>query len=163
MPQRPIRSTVDMPDDLFRAELSRALNGMNQWCETYERYCLIERRETADHWWLKAEPFLPGACPFELVITANQRFSVNIDGELFEDKPVADMGFFVAAAHAIASGLVDKSFVEGAMTGRKLAIETRIALGDGWNWIGERRLAKQSREPVIRRVHAYLPYRRTVD
>lgn len=163
MPQRPIRSPVELPDDLFRAELSGALQGMAQWCETYERYCLIERRETADHWWLKADPLLPGACPFELVITANQRFSINVDGELFEDKPISDMDFFVAAANAIASGLADRAVVEGAMTGRKLVVETRIALGDGWNWIGERRLVKQSREPVVRRVHVFLPYRRTVD
>ena len=123
----------------------------------------IETSAAASYWKLSVTPHVAGACPFELMLRADQKFNVQIADETYEDKPVDTFEFFPMLVRAIASGNVERIEISNALTGALDAIETHVTLEDGWAWIGERRIGRAARRTDAAqqlRAHRFLLYRR---
>jgi hypothetical protein len=151
-------------DDAFRNRLGEAILAMEAWASAHRDCADVEVSITAGYWKLAAHPFTKGACPFELLLRADQKFDAAIGGEVYEDKPIDKFEFFPMLARAIATGNVEQIEVLNALTGALDAIETRITLEDGWAWIGERRTgprgARRTDSTQELRTKRFLPYRR---
>lgn len=152
------------PDDVYRQQLSNVIAELETWASTLDDCAKCTSSMAPAFWKLSVTPEARGACPFELMLRADQRFNVQIGGEVYEDKPVDAFPFFPMLARAIAAGRVERNTISSALTGAAEAIETRVTLEDGWAWIGERRVnartARKSDAAQEQRTHRFLPYRR---
>jgi hypothetical protein len=152
------------PDDIYRSRLAETIEALERWAVASRDVASVAIAATPAYWKLAVDPSAPGACPFELVLRADQRFNTIIDREVYEDKPIDKFEFFPMMARAISNGSVERIETLNALTGMLDVIEMRLTLEDGWAWIGERRTSPRlSRRLDIReerRVFPYLPYRR---
>jgi hypothetical protein len=152
-----------LSDDVYRSRLSAAIETLEAWADAHRDCAQIEAAATPTFWKMVCRPDAIGACPFDLMLRADQRFSAQIGNELYEDKPIDTLDFFPMLVRAIASGNVERIDVSNALTGALEAIETRATLEDGWAWIGERRIGRGIRRNDTQqelRSHRFLPYRR---
>lgn len=151
-------------DDVYRTQLSDTIAALETWATTLAGCAAVETDITAAYWKISVAPEARGACPFELMLRADQRFNTKIADEVYEDKPVDAFQFFPMLARAIAAGRVERITISSALTGTPEAIETRVTLEDGWAWIGERRLAswgpRKNEAAHTQKIHRFLPYRR---
>ena len=152
------------PDDVYRKQLSEIISVLENWARDNRDSAQIETASTASYWKMSAVPHVHGACPFELLLRADQRFNVAIAGEVYEDNPIAKFDFFTMLVGAIARGHVERIQVLNALTGAPEAMETRVTLEDGWAWIGERRIGPRNPQRLEStqelRTRRYLAYRR---
>lgn len=160
----PIRSTLRLPDDAFRANLAETIAAMEQWEVDARSGAAIEIKAHPSFWRIAVAPHAAGACPFEVVFKSDQTYSIWVAGETYEDRPFDRFDFFPMMARAIEAGRVERIRTLNALTGALEMIETRIDLEDGWSWIAERRVGAHVRRGLEaseeRRVHRFLPYRR---
>ena len=150
-------------DDVYRNRLSTVIETLEAWAREHRDVTNAETSANASHWKLLVAPHVAGACPFALMLRADQKFDVQIADEIYEDKPVDTFEFFPMLVRAIAGGNVERVAISSALTGALEAIETRVTLEDGWAWIGERRLGRTARRTdgaQQLRAHRFLPYRR---
>ena len=151
-------------DDLFRDRLEATLLELEAWADATRFLADVAVNATSTYWGMAVAPLASGACPFELVIDRDQTFSLQVAQEIYEKKPIDRLDLFPRLARAIALGHVEQVETSSALTGAALAFESRIGLGDGWAWVGERRtgarLSRRLDTPTLRRVTAFLPYRR---
>lgn len=151
-------------DDVYRKELGEIITELEDWARAYGDCADISIAMTPAYWKLSAIPKISGACPFELLLRSDQKFDLQIAGEVYEDKPVDMFAFFPMLVRAIGAGDVDRIAICSALTGAVEAIETRVTLEDGWAWIGERRVAPRTARKLDgateQRCHRFLPYRR---
>jgi hypothetical protein len=94
-----------------------------------------------------------------LIIKADQKYSLKLAGEVFENRLVERFEMFPRLVHAIEAGHVDKILKFNAMTDALAAIEMRVELEPGWNWCAERRLSPPTPAEEWR-THRFLAYRR---
>lgn len=151
-------------DDVYRNKLASVIDALDAWARNTRDAADIETDVTTSFWKMTVTPKTLGACPFELMLRADQRFNVRIGDEAYEEKPVDTFEFFPMLARAIERGHVERVAVSSALTGALDAIETRVTLEDGWAWIGERRVGQRGSRRVEsaqeQRAHRFLPYRR---
>jgi hypothetical protein len=151
-------------DDVYRNRLSSVIETLDAWAREQADVAVTTTNINASFWKLSVSPFAPGACPFELMLRADQRFNLQIGREVYEDKPVDTFEFFPMLVRAIGSGNVERIEVSSALTAALEAIETRVTLEDGWAWIGERRVGprgmRRTETVLEQRAHRFLPYRR---
>lgn len=152
------------PDDVFRSRLRETIETLEAWAAGHRDVAQIDIAATPAYWKLTVLPATAGACPFELLLRADQRFNTIVGDEIYEDKPIDTFEFFPMMVRAIATGNVERIEVMNAMTGAVDTIEMRLTLEDGWAWIGERRvgprIARRQDVAEERRVFPFLPYRR---
>jgi hypothetical protein len=152
------------PDDVYRKQLSDTIADLEGFAREYQDVAEMVMSATSAYWKLSAAPHIAGACPFELLLRADQKFNAAIGDEVYEDKPIDQFAFFPMLARAIAAGNVERIEVLNALTGTLDAIETRVTLEDGWAWIGERRTgprgARRTDSTQELRTRHFLPYRR---
>ncbi|WP_423415364.1 hypothetical protein RLW55_01565 [Hyphomicrobium sp. B1] len=148
-----------LPDDVFRDRLEKTLVEIETSVARMRDYAAVEVIATTAYWRVVVLPIVPEACPFELLITSKQTFSLKLAEEAFEDLPVEHFELFPHLVRSIEAGHVEKISKFDAMTDELVAIEMRVALSPGWDWRGERRIAKAPPEEVWR-THRYLAYRR---
>lgn len=157
-------SSALFPDDVYRNRLSDAISALETWAARQSDVAEINIASTPSYWKLTVTPEVRGACPFELVLRADQRFNAVIGPEVYEDKLIDKFEFFPMMVRAIATGNVERIEILNALTGMVDAVEMRLTLEDGWAWIGERRLShrtsRRQDSSEERRVFPYLPYRR---
>jgi hypothetical protein len=165
MTKQSIRAPAKRPDDVYRAVLDDCIAKFTAWRDAHESVADIQVEATGGHWRLSAAPYAVGACAFELLVQPNQRFSLVVGDEVFEDKPVTDPEVLVMLVKAISAGRVQRIEVSNALTGQVERIETRISLEDGWDWIGERRIASRpgvdASAAEVLKTRPYLAYRRS--
>lgn len=151
-------------DDVFRKKLDEALTVLDAWGVAHRDCAAITITEATTYWKMSARPFMASACPFDLLLTASQEFSLVVAGEVYEDKIIDRFDFFAMLARAIAEGHVEQIETRSALTAALETIETRIELDDGWAWIGERRVAPRNARNIDSaqeiRKRRFLPYRR---
>jgi hypothetical protein len=151
-------------DDVYRSKLSTVIDTLDAWAREQSGVAEIVTDINAAFWKLSVTPFAPGACPFELMLRADQRFNVQIGDEVYEDKPVDTFAFFPMLVRAISSGNVERSEVSSALTAALESVETRVTLEDGWAWIGERRAgprgSRRTETALEQRAYRFLPYQR---
>jgi hypothetical protein len=158
------RTDKMLPDDVFRERLEKTLVDLEAWAKTIRDCADAEVDASQRHWRMSVVPYIPGACPFELLIKADQTFSLNLAGEFYEDRPLDRFDFFIKLVDAIAAGRVDRVETYSAPTGMLLGIAMRVAIEDGWDWIGSREVTRH-RMPLLeseieRRTRRYLSYLR---
>lgn len=150
-------------EDVYRSRLQATIASLRYWVPTIADAARIEQTEGHDFWKLSVTPAVPAACPFELMLRADQHFDLSIAGEIFEDQPVASLDLFVPLVEAIAAGRIIQRETESVATAAPLTIETRVALADGSVWSKLRQLpgggAIDTRDTMIRDRH-FIPYRR---
>jgi hypothetical protein len=153
-----------LSDDVFRDNLERTLVDLESWANSMRDCAAIDIAASPRYWRLSATPLVAGACPFDLMLKSDQTFSLRLAGEVHENNPIERFDLFLKLAAAIAAGRVGKIETFNADTGALLAIESRVELSPGWDWIGERRIAPRARfaiePPEECRTHRFLPYRR---
>jgi hypothetical protein len=113
---------------------------------------------------MAVRPFFPGACPFELLIKANQTFDLVLDHETYENKPIQRFDLFLFLAKAIAEGRVERIETRNALTGILTNVAMRVELAPGWDWIGSRTVQKRFIRPLEadeeQSIHRFLSYNR---
>lgn len=151
-------------DDVYRSHLAKTISTLENWAQSMADCAVIDTEIQSSFWKMVALPLIPGPCPLELMLRADQRFNVQIGGEVYEDKPVDAFSFFPMLARAVAAGRVERISIKNALTGTLEAIETRVTLEDGWAWIGERRVTARTQRRAdnaqVHSIHRFLPYRR---
>jgi hypothetical protein len=157
------REQALLPDDVFRGRLEETLIELEAWANGMSDCAEVEITAAPRYWRMALAPHIAGGCPFELMIEADQTFTLRLADEIYENRPVDRFGFFLELVEAIAAGRVERIETRNALTGVRLAIATRVEIKDGWDWIGSRRLpgslaALEADE--VRHPHRFLSYRR---
>ncbi|MFA5955340.1 hypothetical protein [Hyphomicrobium sp.] len=148
-----------LPDDVFRDRLEHTLQDVEAAVAKMVDFAAVDVSVSQRYWRVVVLPFFAAACPFDLMIRADQKYSLKLANETFEDRPVERFELFPRLVRAIEAGQVEKISKLDAMTDALVAIEMRVSLEPGWNWHGERRLAAATPSEEWR-THRYLPYRR---
>jgi hypothetical protein len=148
-----------LPDDVFRNHLEQTLVDIEAWAEKARDCAAIEIAASQSYWRMVVLPYLPSACPFELLVKSDQHFSLKLADEVYEHRPVERFDLFPALARAIEAGHAERIETFTATTDTLVAIAMRIELVPGWDWIGERRIALLDGDKECR-THRFLPYRR---
>lgn len=153
-----------LADDVYREQLSGAISALEQWVIETRDVASIEVANTEAYWRMIVAPHAVGTCPFEVLFDQNQRFSLALGGEVYENRPVDRFDFFPMLARAARDGRVERIETRNAMTDALETIEMRVLLEDGWAWVGERRTGPRPSRRIegqgICRIERYLPYRR---
>jgi len=153
-----------LSDDVFRDNLERTLIKLEKWADTLTDCAAIDIAAGRHYWRLSVAPFTPGACPFELLIKSDQTFSLRLDRETYEDNPVDTFEFFSQLVNAIRAGRVERIETLDSATRSLVAIETRVELSPGGEWIGHRQIAPRAQRSSDvreeRRTMRFLPFRR---
>lgn len=148
-----------LPDDVFRDRLERTLVEVEAIVSKMRDCASVNVSATPRYWRVTVVPFFASACPFELMIKSDQKFNLKLASEVFENRPVDHFELFPHLIRAIDEGHVEKISKFDVTTGALVAVEMRVALGPGWEWSGERRIAPPTPSEEWR-THRYLAYRR---
>lgn len=164
MTDPPIRPTLRLPDDAYRARLAATIEELERWAADLRDAADIVTTPHSAFWRIESTPHMPGACDFTALFSASQTFSLIVAGEFYEDRPIDRFELFPMIARAMSAGRVERIHTLSALTNSVKTIETRIELEDGWAWVGERRIGPYGRREgdasEERRVRRFLPYRR---
>lgn len=153
-----------LPDDVYRDRLEKTLVDLEAWANETRARADIAITASDRYWRMAVAPFLPTACPFELLIKASQTFDLALNREVYEDKPVERFDLFLNLAKAIARGRVERIETRNALTGILIDVATRVELAPGWDWIGSHRVLKRFVRPLEadeeQQTHRFLSYDR---
>ncbi len=146
-----------IPDDVFRDRLEQTLVEIETHISNTRECAAVEVIASPHYWRMVVIPFFPATCSFELIIRADQKFSIRLADQTFEDRTVEDFSLFLKLLRAIESGRVEKILKFDAMTEKLVAIAMRLSLDSNHHWHGEHRLAPVPPNEEWR-THRYLPY-----
>lgn len=153
-----------LSDDVFRHQLEKTIAELEAFAATARDVADIDISAAPAYWRMTASPRISGACPFDLVLQADQRFNLRLADEVYTDRLIEDLAMFPNLARAIAAGGAERIETLNAFTGTLEAIEIRIEQEDGAElWSGSRWLrpnAAASQDAQERRTQRFLPYRR---
>ncbi|WP_045837175.1 hypothetical protein [Hyphomicrobium sp. 99] len=148
-----------LSDDVFRDRLEQTLVDIEGWGAAI-RDCADVGIAASDRYWrMVVVPNEDLACPFELMIRSDQKFSLKLAAETYEDRPIERLDLFPALVRAIEAGRVDKIEIYNALTDALAGIAMRVELAPGWDWIGDRRISPPTPAEEWR-TRRFLPYRR---
>lgn len=150
------------PDDIFLARLQLTITTLRYWTPSIADAAAIEESESASHWRMRISPRLPEACPFELILRADQFYDIAVAGEEYDARPITSLDLFSPLVEAIAAGAVFQRRWASAATGAPRAVETIILLGAGRAWRGAPASlsSPETLEGAESADHYFLPYRR---
>ncbi|MFT3733384.1 MAG: hypothetical protein QM780_18540 [Hyphomicrobium sp.] len=148
-----------LPDDVFRDRLEQTLVDIENTVSKMDDCAAVDVAVSARYWRVIVVPKEILACPFELMITSDQKFSLKLADEVHEGLPVEHFELFPRLIRAIEAGRVEKITKLSADTDELLAVEMCVRLEPGPDWRRERRLIPLV-APEVWRTHRYLCYRR---
>jgi hypothetical protein len=153
-----------LPNDVFRERLEQTLVELEAWAKGKRDCADIEIAASERYWKMAVVPHFPRACAFELLIDADQTFGLMLQEEIYEKRSIQRFDLFPTLVTAIAAGRVERIETRNSLTDLLLAVEMRVELADGWDWIGRRYLPVRSLSALKadeeRRTYRFLPYRR---
>lgn len=150
-----------LADDVFRKELAATTQKLAAWAAGLRETGQFDIREGHGFWSLAARPQTPGACAVTLVLRADQKFDLSLDGSSFEDQNIEDLSVFPALIEAVGVGHVERTASCSALTGLPLAVETRVLFHDGRVWSRRREINPPLKgDEAVEDTARYLPYRR---
>ncbi len=149
-----------LSDDTYRSRLAVAIAELRYWVPSISDAAEIEETETSAFWRLAVTPKLPQACPFELILRADQLHDILIAGESYENRPIGSLDIFLPLAQAITDGAVVQRRWFSSATGRPLSIETLVSLPGGATWREGERPPREQELAVEFRDRHFLAYRR---
>jgi hypothetical protein len=153
-----------LPDDVFRSRLQSTITALRYWAPSVADAARLEETETSDYWKIIVTPAVASACPFELILHADQRYDLAIADETYESRPIESFDWFVPFATAIAEGSVVQRHWVSRLTGLERSVETLVTMSTGGIWCEGRGTAQ--RMPTLEddgtelRERRFLPYRR---
>jgi hypothetical protein len=148
-----------LPDDVFRDRLERTLVEIEAAVAKVRDFAAIDIAANPAYWRLEVVPVEAGACPFELIISADQTFSLKLANEAYEGLPIERLEFFPHLVHAVEQGHVERISKHSTLTDALVAVAMRVTLAPDWHWQRERRIVPQTTSEEWR-TQPYLPYRR---
>jgi len=153
-----------LSDDVYRDRLEKTLIELETWANSMRGSADIAIAGSDRYWRMAVSPFLPSACPFELLIKSSQTFDLALNREVYENRPVERFDLFPKLVTAVADGRVERVETRNALTGILIDVATRIELAPGWEWIGSRKVLKHFIRPLEaneeRQTHRFLSYDR---
>lgn len=153
-----------LSDDVFRSRLQSTITGLRYWAPSIADAARLEETETSDYWRILVTPRVASACPFELILHADQHFDLSIAGETYEGRPIDTFEWFIPFADAVADGNVVQRRWISRVTGLEQSVETVVMLAGGAIWRegnGElRRMPSLDDDGTELRERRFLPYRR---
>jgi hypothetical protein len=158
-------TVTKLPDDAFRAQLRAVVARIRTWVASIDDVARIEMSEADAYWRLRAEPEAEHACPFELIVHADQHFDLTVGPETYEERSIGDVQLIAQLAEAIGDGHVITRTLASRNTDAVRSVETLVPLEGGAEWRG-----KRLNEPMASAIRAedceardqhYVPYRRT--
>lgn len=154
-----------LPDDVFRSRLQSTITALRYWAPSIVDAARVEETETSDFWRMLVSPTVASACPFELILHADQSYDVAIADETYEARPIESFDWFIPFASAVAEGHVVQRRWISRLTGLERSVETLVVLPNGGLW-REGRGAEPYQTPPLEddgtevRERRFLPYRR---
>jgi len=153
-----------LPDDVFRSRLQATITALRYWAPSIADAAHVEETETGDFWRLSIAPTVASACPFSVVLYADQRYDVSIAGESYEGRPIETFDWFLPLAEAVADGRVIQRQRVSRLTGLERSMETLVALQNGEVWSEGRgafqRMPSLDDDGTELHERRFLPYRR---
>ncbi|KAB2941779.1 MAG: hypothetical protein K8F92_10410 [Hyphomicrobium sp.] len=153
-----------LPDDVFRSRLQTTITALRYWAPSIADAAHLEETETGDYWKIAVTPSVASACPFELILHADQRYDLAIADETYENRPIDSFDWFVPFAEAVAEGNVVQRHWISKLTGLERSVETLVTLPNGGIWRearGEPHLMPSIDDDGTElRERRFLPYRR---
>lgn len=150
-------------DDKFRKRRQAIVASIETWASEMAPWASIEFGPIGDAWRVIAVPNATAACPFEMVIRADQCVDMVIDGETYEDIALDGDTKLPSIVRAIADGRVVIRRWASSTTGLLYDVETIIKLPEGSEWCISRRNPDAPAGDVnelISTPTAFAPYRR---
>ncbi len=123
-----------LPEDVFRPQLQSTITALRYWVPSISDTARVELDEAPDYWRMTVRPLLAKACPFELILRADQHYDICIGEECYEDRPLAFFGDFLPLAEAIAEGDVVQRHWLSRNTGAVRSVETVVSFENGRIW-----------------------------
>ncbi len=113
-------------DDVYRSRLEVTIASLRYWLPSIGDAATVGEDETADYWKVWVKPHTATACPFELMLRADQHYDIVIGNEAFEDCPIESLDMFQPLAAGIAEGNVMHRHWVSAATHLPVAVETTV-------------------------------------
>jgi hypothetical protein len=123
-------------DDAFLTRLQVTITTLRYWAPSIAHAAAVEETETDASWGMRISPAVKEACPFELILRADQMHDLAVAGQEYPDRPTESLDLFVPLCEAIAAGAVLQRRWSSPLTGLSRAVETLIMLEDGRVWRG---------------------------
>ncbi len=153
-----------LPDDVFRSRLQATITALRYWAPSIADAAHLEEVETSDYWKIIVTPTMASACPFELILNADQRYDLAVSDETYEARPIDSLDWFVPFAEAVAEGNVVQRHWISRLTGLERSVETLVTLPNGGIWREGRgegyRMPTLDDDGTELRERRFLPYRR---
>lgn len=153
-----------LPDDVFRSRLQSTITALRYWAPSIADAARLEETETGDYWRITVTPRVASACPFELILHADQRFDLSVAGETYEGRPLDSFDWFIPFANAVADGNIVQRRWISRLTGLERSVETVVVLPSGAIWRegnGEtHQIPTLDDDGTELRERRFLPYRR---
>jgi hypothetical protein len=153
-----------LPDDVFRSRLQATITALRYWAPSIADTARLEQTETSDYWKIIVAPTVASACPFVLILHADQRYDIAVADEMYESRPIETFDWFVPFAEAVSKGNVVQRRWISRLTGLERSVETVVTLAGGGIWREAR--GGSARTPTLDddgtelRERRFLPYRR---
>jgi hypothetical protein len=153
-----------LPDDLFRTRLQATITALRYWAPSIADAAHLDQAETSDYWKIAVKPNVASACPFELILHADQRYDLAVAGESYESRPIESFELFLPFVQAIADGSVVQRHWLSRLTGLERSVETLVTLANGGIWRevrgGANPMPSLDDDGTELRERRFLPYRR---
>jgi hypothetical protein len=153
-----------LPDDLFHARFQATITALRYWAPSIADAAHFDQAETSDYWKMGVKPKVASACPFELVLHADQRYDLAVAGESYESRPIESFELFLPFVQAITDGRVVQRHWVSRLTGLERSVETLVTLPNGGIWREVRGAANGmpslEDDGTELRERCFLPYRR---
>ena len=120
-----------LSDDTFRAQIDAVIDGLHGWADANRHLARMEEVRTPRFWRLAMEPRKADACPFELILHADQRYDAAIGPEVYEDRPIERVDLFAPLLAAVVAGRVVTRTWRTAGTGAIHSVETIVRFEKG--------------------------------
>jgi hypothetical protein len=153
-----------LPDDVFRSRFQATVTALRYWAPSIADAAHLEEAETSDYWKIIVAPHVASACPFELILHADQRYDIAISDESYENRPIETFELFLPFVEAVADGSVVQRRWISRLTGLERTVETLVTMANGGIWSDSR--GEYHRMPTLEddgtelRERRFLPYRR---
>jgi hypothetical protein len=152
-----------LSDDVYKTQLRTTAAELEFWLATLRNVAAIDTARDEASWRVSALPHVPEACPFELMLRADQHYDVTVAHETYEDQPIDGLDAFQPLLAAITDGRIVTRMWSTAATATLMRIETIVSPPGGHVWTRSRQLVPAHRfdaDSIIIRDHHYAPYAR---
>ena len=151
-------------DNSFQRRLRAIAARFHDWSRDLGDHADFETTDNHGYWRFAANPHVPNACPFEILVHPGDIVDFYIDDRVYEERRLEPLDTLLSLVKAISEGHVITRLWYSALTGMVLASESIITMEDGGSW-SERRVNEQARhlDGVVRNRHdrRFVPYRRS--